>query len=201
MKTCSTCGIEKLESEFSPDGKHSGKLRNSCKTCNCAATKRAYAKNPERVKSRSRRRHADHREDDNKKALVRYYNNREANIARHVAYKKRRYAEESGYRIGVGLSNRINKVLRGVGGVKSARTLELLGCPVVWLEAHLESLFQSGMTWENYGPMWHVDHIKPCAAFDLTDPEQQKICFHWTNLQPLFAIENLQKGDKYAAAN
>jgi hypothetical protein len=52
------------------------------------------------------------------------------------------------------------------------------------------------MTWENYGPVWHVDHIRPCASFDLTDPAQQRECFHFSNLQPLFAAENLAKGDK-----
>ena len=49
------------------------------------------------------------------------------------------------------------------------------------------------MTWQNYGDGWHIDHIHPCAAFDLTDPEQQKACFHWSNLQPLWAIDNFRK--------
>ncbi len=53
------------------------------------------------------------------------------------------------------------------------------------------------MTWENYGPVWHVDHIRPCAKFDLTDHDQQRACFHWTNLQPLFAKDNLQKNAKF----
>lgn len=66
------------------------------------------------------------------------------------------------------------------------------------LRIHLESKFKPGMSWKNYGPVWHIDHIKPCAKFDLTDPAQQRECFHWTNLQPLFALENLQKSDKYA---
>lgn len=51
------------------------------------------------------------------------------------------------------------------------------------------------MTWENYGE-WHIDHIKPCASFDLNDPEQQKLCFHYTNLQPMWAKENQKKADK-----
>lgn len=54
------------------------------------------------------------------------------------------------------------------------------------------------MTWENYGVHgWHIDHIRPCKSFDLTDPEQQKECFHYTNLQPLWWWENLEKGGKW----
>lgn len=54
------------------------------------------------------------------------------------------------------------------------------------------------MSWENRGNFgWHVDHIKPCASFDLTKPEEQAKCFHYTNLQPLWARENIAKGDKY----
>lgn len=52
------------------------------------------------------------------------------------------------------------------------------------------------MSWENYGE-WHIDHIKPCSSFDLSDPKQQKECFNYTNLQPLWAIDNLKKSYKY----
>jgi hypothetical protein len=75
-----------------------------------------------------------------------------------------------------------------------------LGCDLQWLVAWLEVQFQPGMTWDNYGPIWHVDHIRPCASFNLTDPDQQQLCFHWTNLQPLFAEENLRKSANYNAA-
>jgi hypothetical protein len=61
----------------------------------------------------------------------------------------------------------------------------------------LQSKFKEVITWENHGKYaGHIDHIIPCASFDLTDPEQQKKCFHYTNLQPLWAHENLSKGAK-----
>ncbi len=60
---------------------------------------------------------------------------------------------------------------------------------------HIESKFVDGMSWENRS-QWHIDHIRPCANFDLTDIEQQKICFHWSNLQPLWAKDNLRKGKR-----
>ena len=56
------------------------------------------------------------------------------------------------------------------------------------------------MTWENHGE-WHIDHIKPCASFNLLNEDEQKKCFHYTNLQPLWASENLSKGCKYVDEN
>lgn len=103
--------------------------------------------------------------------------------------------KEAGYRIERILRTRITNAL--FEGRKSAKTLELLGCSIEFLREHLEKQFQSGMTWENCGPVWHVDHILPCAAFCLQHSEEQEICFHWANLQPLFAKDNIVKGSKY----
>jgi hypothetical protein len=72
---------------------------------------------------------------------------------------------------------------------------ELLGCNVHDLKAHIEAQFKPGMAWENYGS-WHIDHCRPCARFDLSEPEEQKACFHFTNLQPLWAKDNIIKGAK-----
>ncbi len=91
------------------------------------------------------------------------------------------------------LQNRINKVVRLGGHTKAGPTLELTGCTAEALAKHLESQFLPGMTWENRGE-WHIDHRKPCASFDLSDPVQQRACFHYTNLQPLWALDNLRKG-------
>lgn len=77
--------------------------------------------------------------------------------------------------------------------IKSTKTIVLLGCSTEFLKKYLEKKFQVGMSWENYGK-WHVDHIKPCSSFGLIKSEEQYKCFHYTNLQPLWAVENLKKG-------
>lgn len=83
-------------------------------------------------------------------------------------------------------------------GVKSQGTMELLGCDIEQFKNHFQSLFTEGMTWDKYmaGEIV-IDHKKPCALFDLTKPGDQKICFHYTNLQPLWELDNLKKGTKY----
>ena len=92
------------------------------------------------------------------------------------------------------LGVRIRKVLKGIIK-KSKSTQTLVGCTIEELWLHLEKQFKPGMTRENHGK-WHVDHIIPCSSFDLTKPEEQRKCFHYTNLQPLWASENLAKGSK-----
>jgi hypothetical protein len=101
------------------------------------------------------------------------------------------------------VESRIRCLLRNViianGGRKAAKTEELLGCTVAEARAHLEAQFLPGMTWDNHGE-WHIDHIRPCASFDFSDSQQQKECSHYTNLQPLWAKDNLSKSDKWQAA-
>jgi hypothetical protein len=93
------------------------------------------------------------------------------------------------------LRQRLRSALKRTDAIKSAATLELTGCTKTELMAHIEAQFMPGMTWENR-ELWHVDHIIPCAAFDLTDPAQQRSCFHYSNLRPLWAKENRRKSDK-----
>ena len=113
--------------------------------------------------------------------------------AKHAEYLRRRRQTNPQFRLAHLLRNRLRHALKGT--VKSARTLELLGCSIEHLVKHLESKFQPGMSWENQGE-WHVDHIRPLASFDLSDPHQQREACHWTNLQPLWASDNIRKGDK-----
>ena len=84
------------------------------------------------------------------------------------------------------LRNRVNKIMNRINIAKDATTLKLLGCDVKTVKLHIEDQFTTGMTWENYGD-WDIDHIRPCASFDLTKPEDQRKAFHYLNLQPLWS--------------
>ena len=110
---------------------------------------------------------------------------------REYARKRRRLADSPGHAILTRLRIRLHHVV----AYKTGRTKELLGCTIDELLLHLESQFTDGMSWDNRH-LWQIDHIRPCASFDLTDPEQQKECFHYTNLQPLWAKDNLSKSDR-----
>lgn len=107
--------------------------------------------------------------------------------------KKAAYYDSVNQRLAEALRGRINAAISG--NSKAASSKELLGCSIPEARKHLESMFKRGMAWENYGE-WHIDHITPCAAFDLSKPGHQRICFHFRNLQPLWASENMSKNDR-----
>lgn len=95
------------------------------------------------------------------------------------------------------LSLRIRELLRRKGVVKEHPTMKYTGCSLEGLRRHLESRFTEVMSWNNYGQNgWHIDHILPCAAFDLTKEEHQMVCFNYRNLQPLWHTDNIEKSDK-----
>jgi hypothetical protein len=108
--------------------------------------------------------------------------------------KEREYIRNNeNARIASNLRRRINLALKGK--TKYKKTFELIGCDIKQLIKHLESTFKIGMSWDKRSLM-HVDHINPCSNFDLTKSEEQDKCFHYTNLQMLWAKENLSKSDK-----
>ena len=122
---------------------------------------------------------------------------RKANWEKRKTRHQEQYDNDPCYMILHTTRTRVRALIKNSNGVKDCRTLELLGGDLDVVKKHLERLFLPGMTWDNHGVYgWHIDHIKPCASFDLTDPKGLKECFHYTNLQPLWATDNLSKGAK-----
>lgn len=107
----------------------------------------------------------------------------QAKLRTDPAYKLRKY-----------LRKKLRQALAESRTLKSESALKLVGCTLLELRSHLANQFKRGMSWDNYGK-WHVDHIIPISKFNLSDPEHQRRCFHYLNLQPLWAVHNIQKGD------
>jgi hypothetical protein len=93
------------------------------------------------------------------------------------------------------LRSRINVALIKSKAIKSNSTFKLVGCTIEEYKQHIEKQFSKGMSWDNHGE-WHIDHIKPISSFDITKESEQLKAFHYTNCQPLWAIDNLKKGAK-----
>lgn len=113
---------------------------------------------------------------------------------RNAEYAKRKRRSDMNFRLADVLRSRLAQAVRL--SLKKTSALTLIGCSLDELKSKLESQFRPGMEWSNYGRgpgKWNIDHIIPCAAFDLSDFEEQKKCFHWSNLQPLWSIENSSK--------
>ena len=105
--------------------------------------------------------------------------------------------EDTDFMLKKNLRDRIREAVKNQYSEKAYKSMELLGCTIQELREHLESQFTEGMTWDNMGRGgWHIDHIIPCAFFDLSKPSHQKVCFNWQNLQPLWGKDNCAKGDK-----
>jgi hypothetical protein len=183
MKQCPKCGKTKDFSEFYAiaGGKTKQKYMSHCREC-------LKTKNKGRKRSGKRKLVADMSPEEYK----RYRDKRNANF-------KKRYHNDLDFRIKKNLRERMRKALKGMS--KTETTQNLLGCSEEEFKAHIASQFKEGMSWENYGYNgWHIDHIKPLDAFDLSDPEEQKEAFHYSNLQPLWSADNLSKGSDWGQA-
>jgi hypothetical protein len=187
--------------------------------------KKYYAENAQKLKDRSKdwyQSHLEYRKDYDAKRRVLissktsvymkeyYLKNRDSILEKNrenrftERYKKmktenhkKKFATDPQYKISVALRGRMNSYFRNGKTVKLDATMKLLGCDLSTVRFHLEKQFKEGMTWKNHNSQgWHIDHIKPLASFDLMKIEEQRKAFHYTNLQPLWAFENLSKGSK-----
>ena len=174
MKTCSKCKSEKELSAFY-FRKDTGKHRGQCITCYQSVCSAWVDANYSRV----RQAQATHFQENKDAIMARRKHRRNTVPQVNIVHK---------------LRSRMNMALDGK--IKQSTSMKLLGCTAEQWRKHLESQFTEGMAWGQRGE-WAIDHILPCAAFDLTKKKHQKYCFHWSNTQPMLTGDNLAKSDKY----
>jgi len=176
---CTKCNTDKpATDEFFQVRADTKKFRKQCRDCRSLHTKEYHDQDRKLVNKRNR---------DS------YAKNAKARISKTVEYKRKKRKECPQFRIEDSLRTRVCRALKGLPKVDNTKVL--IGCSMKELRQHLELRFTEDMTWDNYGD-WHMGHIKPCCQFDLTKPEQQRKCFSYKNLQPLWAADNLRKGGK-----
>jgi hypothetical protein len=183
-------------------------------TCCIAARAAEWAlKNPEKSNASKKKWAEENRGYINTRGRERYWENPVASRERGRVYSKKypgrrteqqkrymrkRKASDPKYRALLTCKRRMWILIASTGSKKTLRSSELLGIDKSGLFAHLESLFLPGMNWDNRGKgrgKWHIDHIIPCSYFDHSDPEQQKLCWNYKNLRPMWSDDNLGKSD------
>lgn len=221
MKICNKCNSEKLLIKFTKHRSSKDGYENVCKECknilaklhyqnNIDKKKQYYLDNKDRYAERDKKYskkeyHLKHKDkikeytlkwrEENKDILSekqKEYNKKRQHIRNAQDIERRK--NDPQFRILCAIRGRIGMLLKQN---KTNRTVELLGCSLDIFKSHLESHFKPEMNWDNYGEIWEVDHIKPCSLFDLTDIEQQKLCFHYSNTQPLFKTTEIAESLGY----
>ncbi len=189
------CNIEKKLSEFYKKKSSKDGLRSECKECNKIYSKKYkidyYQKNKDRIK----------REICEDKEFIALYlkeykkNNKEKLNLWRVNYRKNKFKKDPIYKLSHNLRSLISKSIKNFGYVKSKKTEFILGCSFEEFKIYLESQFKDGMTWENRSE-WHLDHKIPISW--AKSEEMVYKLNHYTNFQPLWAKDNISKGNKYA---
>jgi hypothetical protein len=112
-------------------------------------------------------------------------------------WRKNQWDNNPNFKLRIILGNRLNEVIKKSKTYKNSNIIILLGCPIKEFKLYLEQQFLLEMTWDNHGDIWEIDHIKPCDSFDLINIEQQKKCFHYSNMQPLFKTTEIAESFGY----
>ena len=181
-KVCSKCKEEKEVCEFQKSSNRKDGLKSNCKVCTKTSNIK-YLSRPG-IKERNR--------EQQKKY---YYNNIDKTRERRRNYENNRIKNDPQFRLSKNIRRRVLFFLQSNNIYKNNKTFEIIGCTPQQLKEYIQSQFRDNMSWENYGYYgWHIDHIIPLSSSN-TEEELYKLC-HFTNLQPLWAEDNLKKSNK-----
>ena len=222
-KICSKCKIRKKLSEFYKDKNSTDGRRSSCKKCYIIGTKKYNQIHKTKIRKQRKKWYENNKKIQNKRTQTYYKKNKKKfsiwskkwreenkkqadktakkwlkkNMEKMRNWKKKYNKEQRknniNFKLLWNLRSRVANALKK--NLKSVATKKLLGCSVEFLKQHLENQFKKGMTWKNYG-QWHIDHIIPCYKFDLSKTKEQRKCFNYINLRPLWAMDNLRRSKK-----
>lgn len=184
-KWCTLCDVEKPYEDFNKNKNSTDGRASHCRPC-----RTAYNSEPSRL-ARQKERNAAYVLSEEQKRRRLEQSKAPHRAAKHRARMKERYHKDPSFRLRQRVANSIRKAMKGA--TKTSRTFDLLPYTPDELRAHLESLFVPGMTWENYGSAWHIDHHCPQYLFDMTIKDQVLMCWDLTNLRPLWKHLNLAK--------
>ena len=222
-KKCSKCNEFKDLTEFHKNKTTSTGFSSNCKSCQKKYTKKYYEENKEKYKENTKKWREENKEynkkyyeknkekykehnkkyyeenkeyykkwrEENKEYYKKYH---EENKERIREYQKNRLKTDSLFKLSSTLRSRTYSAFKAKRWLKNSSNIKMLGCDLQTANEHIEKQFKGGMTWDNHGD-WHIDHIIPLASAN-TKEELMKLC-HYTNLQPLWAEENLSKSDKF----
>lgn len=182
-KCCKQCNLIKPITDFSPAAKYKDKqyYRGECKECNKL---NQQSDQTAQIK---------YRNSEHGKAVKAAYKKRPEYRKKQTEYTNKRYKEDKMFAVKKNIRGRLQKALKKKFWLKNSKFAEYIGCSLNELKVHLENKFTEGMSWQNYGK-WHIDHIIPLSSVT-SEEEMYKLC-HYTNLQPLWAIDNIKKSNK-----
>lgn len=201
-KHCYSCDTYKVLSDF---GKQTNAWDNLNRMCRCCFNeyKQNKRKNDPKYKEKDEEYNEEYKKSGRRreKSQQYYEENKEKINKKSAEYKNKKYNEDPTFRLVILHRARVNALIKNLKMNKNVAykdsKLELLGCSPQELKEWIENKFIEGMSWDKLGVHGiHIDHVIPCAKFDLSIEENVRKCFHYTNLQPLWAKDNLSKGSR-----
>ena len=199
-KICTLCKIDKTVKEYPKNSRYPSKLDIYCKKCCRKKCKEYSLKNKDKIALKDRTRYGIKREEIIQKIKKYYLKNKKRLIEKAGILRKEKMKTDINFKLAVNIRGRLGKAVRY--NYKSGSAVKELGCSISEFKAYIEKLFESEMNWSNWGrgpakTSWHLDHIKPLSLFDLSKLDELKKACHYSNMRPMWAEDNIKKGDKY----